>query len=544
MATVGPASAACMIPRSADWPYGSSLITVNATESAFYPTTLSDASYFNGTATSDCDNMPWGYIGMPLTWVDDPSGIASVRSLQPLLANMTAYPANDNEGISASAAWSPYPQGAIPAECWSWDIDTVSYEFYLQAGNLDGEDWEEAVTSIPVPGVTGLVGSTRAWAGQDIHDSMNAYSKVHCSRQTQTLWHTGEAGPPIDFSVVPSLGVGAEIPNATAKSVYLASADYERIASALAQAQQSNELEFREIAFVDIPGSNASGAVIALPQPFFNPPYTVALAPCTFELGWLQSTVHLKDGVASSTGAAAGPDDHNIEHVTADKRWLDTANPWVPEAGSSAYQYLYKAVQVEWSASITLSALLTVTLARMSLVPQACGSFAIYGMESYVNRAGLGCDGTVPGGMTFPLHFSTPWYRSGYGYGPNVVTVKISLAILCLYCIVTVVHVGYSVWTGVSSSAWDSVVEVVALAMTSRPAEELRNTCAGIETASIFEHRVRIATTTGLLQKEAQQAGAPMFEVLGDHLELLFPSSEGSAVSTVKTDTLYGALKH
>jgi hypothetical protein len=56
-------------------------------------------------------------------------------------------------------------------------------------------------------------------------------------------------------------------------------------------------------------------------------------------------------------------------------------------------------------------------------------------------------------------------------------------------------HVVYSLWTGISSTAWDSISEAVALALNSPSPIEMKNTSAGIQTShQVFEHRVlRIA---------------------------------------------------
>ena len=64
--------------------------------------------------------------------------------------------------------------------------------------------------------------------------------------------------------------------------------------------------------------------------------------------------------------------------------------------------------------------------------------------------------------------------------------------------------------TGISSGSWDSVAEVVALAMNSSPTQHLQNTCSGIIGVKPFRTRVRILAT-------ASQVGEKQ-----DHLELVF----------------------
>lgn len=49
-----------------------------------------------------------------------------------------------------------------------------------------------------------------------------------------------------------------------------------------------------------------------------------------------------------------------------------------------------------------------------------------------------------------------------------------------LYCILVLGHIIYCAVTGISSTAWDSAADLVALAMNSSPAHVLQNTCASI----------------------------------------------------------------
>jgi len=67
--------------------------------------------------------------------------------------------------------------------------------------------------------------------------------------------------------------------------------------------------------------------------------------------------------------------------------------------------------------------------------------------------------------------------------------------VLLFYCIVAVLHIIYSVWAGLSSQSWDTVAEVVALAMQSQPTEKLKNTSAGISSTAIFKHNIKVRKT-------------------------------------------------
>ncbi|MCJ1464151.1 hypothetical protein MMC07_002764, partial [Pseudocyphellaria aurata] len=64
------------------------------------------------------------------------------------------------------------------------------------------------------------------------------------------------------------------------------------------------------------------------------------------------------------------------------------------------------------------------------------------------------------------------------------------------YCILALTHLIYSAVSGVSSTAWDSVAELVALAMNSSPTETLHNTCAGMVGRKAYDTRVRVLKTS------------------------------------------------
>ena len=69
---------------------------------------------------------------------------------------------------------------------------------------------------------------------------------------------------------------------------------------------------------------------------------------------------------------------------------------------------------------------------------------------------------------------------------------------MILYCVLAFLHVVYSVVTGISSTAWDSSAEVVALAMNSTPTAHLKNTSGGIIDAKTFKTPVRVLATKGI----------------------------------------------
>ncbi|KAI0870475.1 hypothetical protein GGS24DRAFT_504748 [Hypoxylon argillaceum] len=82
--------------------------------------------------------------------------------------------------------------------------------------------------------------------------------------------------------------------------------------------------------------------------------------------------------------------------------------------------------------------------------------------------------------------------RPGVGYAIHVAPEILSAVVLCLYCALALGYTGWSIWTGLSSNSWDSVAELVALALNSRRPEHMEHTSAGIETLDIFREPIQI----------------------------------------------------
>ena len=104
----------------------------------------------------------------------------------------------------------------------------------------------------------------------------------------------------------------------------------------------------------------------------------------------------------------------------------------------------------------------------------------------------------------------TKHYYQGWAYTSNGTAVRFSLAVMVTYCTLALSHMVYLGRSGISSDAWDSAAEIIALAMISSPTHHLSNTCSGIIGMKTFRTRVRILAT-------ADRPGEKE-----DHLELVF----------------------
>ena len=106
----------------------------------------------------------------------------------------------------------------------------------------------------------------------------------------------------------------------------------------------------------------------------------------------------------------------------------------------------------------------------------------------------------------------------GWLYSARGTTTILSITVMLLYCALVLGHIIYSAISGISSTAWDSTAEFVALAMNSSPTKILQNTCAGIVGRRALQTPVRVlATTPGHLELvfgEAKDQNAQISELV------------------------------
>ena len=100
----------------------------------------------------------------------------------------------------------------------------------------------------------------------------------------------------------------------------------------------------------------------------------------------------------------------------------------------------------------------------------------------------------------------------------------LAMTVMLAYCTLVLGHIIYSATYGVSSTAWDSTAELIALAMNSSPTKILQNTCAGIIGGQTLQTPVRVLVTTP------------------GHLELVFGEVKDSSAHTLEMNEKYGKL--
>ena len=293
---------------------------------------------------------------------------------------------------------------------------------------------------------------------------------------------------------------------------------------------------------------------------------------CTLSAGWGTSLLNVSSdsekGVTSSVNLPQSELDHSLykgqdpsklgyphgtmldmplfpqKPITVSADWANYLNPFLPDSNTTVFNKLmnapYGAPAQASSASIVLSSLLANGLARTSFWGQLQGtarsSYEPKRNQTFIDGAyWLSGKGDV---FQVTANESQTWTKfevdstvSGYSYSTRGTAAKLAMAFLLLYCILVVSHFIYAGVSGISSTSWDSVAEVTALAANSTPSEELQNTCAGITEYRTFELPVRVLVTTN---KEGD----------GEHLEMVFGDvDDGEAEKRrIKPGRVYGRL--
>lgn len=112
-------------------------------------------------------------------------------------------------------------------------------------------------------------------------------------------------------------------------------------------------------------------------------------------------------------------------------------------------------------------------------------------LESYATRTALKL-------AKNNFNVTTKYTKYGYGYSEDSTAIRLSLAVISGYCLVTVAYIVYVLITGHASTAWNSAVEVVALALQSKTPDypNQGHTAAGIDSLATLRQNVGIRVNT------------------------------------------------
>jgi hypothetical protein len=164
-----------------------------------------------------------------------------------------------------------------------------------------------------------------------------------------------------------------------------------------------------------------------------------------------------------------------VRYITVSSQWANNLNPYLVESRTTAFHTLLKKIPTSYAKQWTKD-----------------GTFVTPLMESIGGNVYTLAPNTDTTAMA---EFTAEIFVEDWAYNLKGKAVKLSCMILAAYAVLALVHIWFTFQKGMTSQAWDSVAEVIALAMQSRPTEALRNTSAGITTATVFTRMVKVVQT-------------------------------------------------
>jgi len=240
--------------------------------------------------------------------------------------------------------------------------------------------------------------------------------------------------------------------------------------------------------------------------------------------------------------------------INVTSEWAQFLNPYNLDTNQTVFQTLVESVgsqRPEWEndGGFVQNVIETILITMMTNgLARTAGSATIQGELKYCPNddcdqiCGLWCLDVMPkanqefgyGGDIFNLSgvpdqsklskFTVEVEVNGYAYNIRGATMILSCIVLLFYCLLAGIHSVFVLVKRSSSTSWDTVSEVTALAMQSQPTQLLKNTCAGISTTRVFSHLVKVVET-----------GAER-----DHLELDFGDRELGYGEPLVEDDFYG----
>ena len=519
-ATVGPSFAVALIPRDSAFPAGTAAIWLDGTRKEIFSAslgtdnvpdncTLSPAYPLVGDA---CPFSEWPAIAVMLS---DYPGYAGQRwnSLQSQTATRqlfldvtteqsvksvyaTSQQAAVTEALQAvadlwTAAVSGYPSGGNPSRFGSY------YNFYHKLDALQ-------------PYVM----------ARCLSNSMEAYtSRRFAFPARQSAW-TDEHGhwTVTNFTVEPNYELGA----ADNPSYHLSWVDLPRVVFA-----------------------NISIGAIITPPRTSNQTETELLA-CSIYAGWGAASVNLTASSTDIIGSEFPPFSSenaflwSMDWVAITKEWAQSLTPPISGHNTTVDGAIYDTMVDELDPSnqdathaaypheAVVASLIANGMARTGFDTPILGihndtTFSSETTEQWLTGINSNIFAVDPSTVSDRYHFIITTTITGRAYTTDGVPIKLAFAVLLSYSLYAFIHLCYAGISGISSSSWNSIAELVALALNSAQTDRLRNTAAGITGLEVFREPVRVCA------------------VNGDHLELVFQDKARPRVaySQVKANRLY-----
>jgi len=540
--TVGPSSAIAMRPRIDNWPAGGSDFYLNATKEEIWP------SYLDGSTVSPlCTNITLGTTCISKDWQ---FAVYQLLSYWPQLNNRSTMPENLqlSSPKSLRQLLTRDTQGLYP------EFETLAT---TQMSNLAdplaeiGRLW--AIAAFELDQIAPKHHRRFMYRNDAIYSINNVYQPLTTAICMSQRWD------PYLREMLRNNTVNVPIVSTLCDEIremtkYVIPPEY----SGMVTAFLDNSNTAPALQFVDLPiddfGNNTVGALITFPPSW---PGGSNFLTCAVDARWTKATIKsTRDVIKVVTGA---PDSwlggmcYDSPSITARSTWAQYLNPYIIDTNQTVFYSLVQSLGslteersddnglVQSVMESILTMLITNGLSRTAAdatvqgelndcpensCNQVCGKWCLDIMPEQGQEFGYGANiyniSGVPD-VSKLSKFTVQVDVNGYAYNIRGSTMILSIIVLCCYCAMTIVHSVFLLVQRRSSTAWNTVSEVTALAMQSQPTKTLKNTCVGISTTEVFSNLVRVVKTGE-----------------GDHLELDFGDREESVRERLVEDEFYG----
>ena len=530
--SAGPSSATLMRPRLDYWPAGGTDFWIDSPPGDLNSTNVSatqvSASCMNDTGDLGCPSGGWQVLAqdyMSLYQSSRPSGylpdytyVAGQKAIRAIRTFTRApsfqFATNQTQATvgSSSIADALVETGRL----WAWAA------FYSRSRHFHERYWSR------VDVVYGV-------------EAQQPIVHVRCLSYSASEYTSGSTVAVYDLSEQDSHDTN-----------YFGTLEYnytdDEQVSSLVQSVLSGESK-PQVAWATVPQSNGStlGATLSVPMGDID---SSTLFQCTIAArmapGNLQSTRNNITLVAGADQNSIYNNNNTFPRISIDPAWAAYLNPTISLDNSTAYQYMMQiagildegssldATNIVCAVESLLSLSVVNGLARrdfgVGFAGTLLGDTDGLGLVSYRNSSGeegkdwywnsncsIWCDQLLPsgykmgyGGNAFHISkteiadstkFTMRAGAYGWAFNRRGSAAKFAMIALLIYVSIALSHLLYTlICSQESSSSWDSIAELVALAMRSDPSEALLNTGAGITTDEIFEQRTQVIDKGGSLQ--------------------------------------------
>ncbi|KAJ5161366.1 hypothetical protein N7492_006758 [Penicillium capsulatum] len=508
---VGPSSGVLMVPKIDDWPAGGTDFWLNTTRDKLWPSEVTDHGVNPGCLSdkdqSDCPFSGWrafhaavfpmfNHLTLPddpYAWVQFPPtarviGKYGLRSMN--IFSTISFPLTVTGGLTSALA----------------DALSLAGSFWDQVCACEPRrkhfDWRKsAVWSIP--------------------DLQRPVTTVACRARSLSI----EEGDVIHFPMIEWTPSDKPVPLPECFNVSN-SQSLDRVIKG-ASGTHPDILWFP---LADRKrGNHSLGAIVTIPP---SPTGNGTLLSCTIDAHWVDGDyqvshhrrydqiwapeVYFNASVSKTNSMIVLP------RIHLSPRWAKYLNPRISNTNRTALEDLitvagfWPTQPVSERAGRDLTSVVELSLSMMvsnglsNLIPNieiqgrrpvamGCDPAWIDPLMPQKQAKGLGELG--PGGMLWNMSgidtanmtkFTMSVTVNGYAYSLGGATSIAAIIVLLIYCLLVIAHAVYVCFNSRSSSSWESISEIVALALQSRASDYLRNTGPGISTKDIFRSPVQI----------------------------------------------------